>query len=188
MGECQERKETQGEERLVSTSFTEEQWITFFSNYKEWIAAYAKIAEQTGCQIISVGSELATAFRERQQDWPNIINHVRSIFHGNVTAAINSNEAIKKPYLSWLKYLDIVGVEVYFSLNTKSVHPTVDELNNAWQPIVSNLRSLAEGVQKDIIFTEVGYQSRNASHVHPASTNASDPIDCSVWDYLTVLI
>lgn len=168
---------------LIGQHFTEKQWTEFFSNYKEWIGGYAKLAALTECRIISVGSELATAFSERQQDWPDIIGHVLSIFRGNVTAAINGNQALKKPYLSWLKELDIIGVEGYFSLDTKSIHPDVDELRNAWQPIVSNLRSLAEELGIPIIFTEVGYQSRNASHLHPASTNASDPIDCSVWEY-----
>lgn len=167
----------------IGQHFTEEQWETFFLNYKGWIGGYALIAEDTGCSILSVGSELATAFSKRQQDWPDVIDHVRFIFHGNITAAVNSGEAIKKPYLSWLHLLDIVGVEGYFSLNAKSVHPSVDELNDAWKPIVAELQALSEAVKKDIIFTEVGYQSRNASHVHPASTNASDPNDCSVWDY-----
>lgn len=35
------------------------------------------------------------------------------------------------------------------------------------------------------MFTEVGYQSRFGSHLSPASTNATDPEDCSVTGLCT---
>lgn len=33
------------------------------------------------------------------------------------------------------------------------------------------------------MFTEVGYQSRQLTSYHPASTNATNPASCDVWAY-----
>ena len=100
------------------------------------------------------------------------------MFPGDITIAINAGQAVQIGKIKFLDALDFVGVEGYFRLDA-AADSSAASLRAAWAPIVEQLRELHVATGKDIMFTEVGYQSRANSYVFPASTNASVPEDDS---------
>eukprot|EP00041_Stephanoeca_diplocostata_P029241 m.858340 g.858340 ORF g.858340 m.858340 type:complete len:788 (+) comp23522_c0_seq14:74-2437(+) len=159
------------------SSCTEAQWADFFQSYGEYIVLHAKFAQDNGCDILSIGSELSGPF-DREQDFRDLIAKVKKVYDGKITIAVNSYLVTRPVQIGFLDALDFVGVEGYFRLNAPK-NATLAELQQAWLPIANELEKFHNTHNKDIMFTEVGYQSRLGSHLSPASTNATDPEDCS---------
>lgn len=83
--------------------------------------------------------------------------------------------------------LDFVGVDCYFQLNvTHGALPyqnsALADIQVAWGPAVKQLASIAAGTGKQVVCTEVGWQSRPWAYAHQASTPQLDGPDCSVYD------
>jgi len=155
---------------------TPEQWAQFFSSYGAFMLLHARVAQESNCEILSIGSELAGPFKQTHH-WRSLIKRVRAVYDGKLTIALNSGQAIPNG-VEFLDDLDLVGVEGYYKLKAPPV-ATHEELMEAWKPIVRSLEAFHKWHGKQILFTEVGYQSRRGTHIHPASTNATDPFDCS---------
>src|SRR4030065_873482 len=68
--------------------------------------------------------------------------------------------------MTWWDAVDIIGVDAYYPLSTKTT-PSLDELRTAWQPIVVSLASLAAKWKKPLILTEIGYRSIDGTAMHP---------------------
>ena len=64
--------------------------------------------------------------------------------------------------------MDYVSVDAYYPLLTPTNTPTVQELLDAWAPIVWYLESIAVAQNKSIAFTEVGYCSSLNATLEPA--------------------
>ena len=78
---------------------------------------------------------------------------------GRITRACHSWDA-----------LDVIGIQGYFPI-AKNQNPTEADLRNGWDRLVKELRAYAKKMDRNIVFTELGYnQSYKA---------ASEP-----WTYL----
>ncbi len=153
-------------------------WDAYFASYNDYILKHAVFAEAHDCGILSIGSELTSSF-EQEAHFRDLIAKVRKVYSGNVTIAININLAVPGK-IGFVDELDLVGVEGYYSLKKAPSGATVAQLKAAWGEVVADLETYHKSHGKPIMFTEVGYQSRADSHLSPASTNATDPRDCSV--------
>lgn len=154
---------------------TPEKWQRFFNDYKKWMAVQARIAEQNNASVLCIGTELRHTIRFEQQ-WREIIAMVRSLYTGKITYAANWDDYMKVPF--W-DDLDYVGIQAYFPL-TQSETPTDTEIRNGWQQVLSQLRDFSKKTGKQIVFTELGYNTsiRAAaepwSHLKSSSKEAHD--------------
>ena len=167
---------------MFGHAFTKEQWTDWFDpsvngSYGAFILDHAVTARMAGCDMLSAGSELSTAFTSENADWKGLIAAIRSQFSGQVTAALGGGKCLKN-VPGMVQYLDFIGCEGYYSLKVpgNNGNPSIEQLVDAWKPIVDGLKQLP----KPVMFTEVGYQTRTGTVLHPASSNASDVNDCSV--------
>lgn len=156
-------------------------WTDWFNtstegSYGYFVMEHAKIADQAGCDMFSIGSELSTAFNSPDADWKGLVGEVRQVFSGQITAALGGYLCVKETLPPIVPHIDFIGCEGYYSLHAQGEDPSVDNLVQAWQKIVDKLALLP----KPVMFTEVGYQTRLGTVLHPASSNASDVNDCSV--------
>lgn len=136
----------------------------FFLNYDLFLSHYLDIAQATGADIVSIGSEFGS-LESRTETWKRIILNARGRFGGLLTYSVNWDHVYAPKFLD---KLDFLGMTAYFSL-TKKKNPTPKELTAAWQRVVKEL----SGVLKEhapgmpVVFTELGYASQDGINTDP---------------------
>ncbi len=148
-------------------------WRQFFGDYRAWIERIAR-----GCAAADgfvVGTELdGTISHER--DWRAIIAGVRKATKAPLTYAANWTDYERVPF--W-NALDIIGIQAYFPLCDDD-DPTSAELTAAWATRMADLRRFAERTHKDIVFTELGYntsfKAAREPWVHRSDGKAAEPL------------
>ncbi|HAF70134.1 MAG: hypothetical protein XD60_0951 [Acetothermia bacterium 64_32] len=147
----------------------------WFDHWRGILLHYAQLAEETGVEVLLLGSELAT-LRTRTDDWNRLILAVRSKFHGKVSYSVNfwanRQEYAEVMAMTYWRHLDYIGVTGYFELTEKK-DPTVEELEAGWyrdrvgQNVVADLEGLSGKYGKPIVFWEIGYQSKDGTSMYP---------------------
>lgn len=151
----------------------EEDWQAWFASYGLFIRHYAQLAQAEGVEMLSVGVELeGTTIREA--DWRKIISQVRELYSGSLVYAANhGGEEVR---IKFWDALDYIGVDAYYPLTAK-MDPTLEELEAAWKPHLSQLQSLSTHWGRSIIFTEIGYRSLDGANRAPWDWQAQGPVD-----------
>lgn len=147
-------------------------WKEWFASYTRFITHYAALAQSAGVDYFIVGTELAGT-SHRSDEWRTLIKSVRKIYRGPVTYAAHHDTEVFK--INWWDALDTIGLDAYFPLSQNGNH-TVEELKAAWTPIVLRLERLSETWNRQIILTEIGYQSHCGSTRTPCGSS-DQPID-----------
>ena len=144
-------------------------WPDWFDSYREMLIHFAWIAEQNKVDVLSVGSELVSAEKERDE-WKKTINAVREVFNGQLTYSANWDHYKSIPF--W-KDLDLIGMNSYWSLDEDPPGSkkhlkdkvTVEKIVENWRYIQEDLLAFQKKMDKPILFLEVGWCSlANAAH------------------------
>ncbi|MBD3354865.1 hypothetical protein GF361_02680 [Candidatus Woesearchaeota archaeon] len=147
-------------------------WNTWFNNYAAFINHYADIAEANGVEIFVVGTELKSS-ASRLSDWQNVISGIKAKYNGSTVYAANWDNYDN---VNFWNDLDYIGVNAYFPLTGKT-NPTLAELKSAWTVHKNSLSSFSASKGKNIIFTEIGYQSIDGTNMHPWWSSGIDDED-----------
>ena len=151
----------------------------FFASYKTELLDLAHVAEQSGAESLSIGNELSKLTGpEYRSYWIDLIDSIRAVYHGPITYAAATDEAINVSF--WDK-LDVIGINAYPPLTTQ-LDPSVDEMIAAWKNMptdnywaavmdhmspVDFFHSLAVKYDKQVLFTETGYRSVDGTNISP---------------------
>ncbi len=149
----------------------------WFLSYKDYLMHYAELAEEYNVELFNIGTELANAtLPQWEAQWEDIIQQIRSVFSGRLVYGANWDDY--KIVGFWDK-LDFIGISAYFPL-TAERDPDKDELIAAWQSNILEVEEWLqkEGLEKPVIFTEVGYCSADGANMHPwkVLSNLSDTL------------
>ncbi len=142
-----------------------EAWHEWFENYRSLITYYAQIAQETGVDVLVVGSELVSS-ESHADEWIETIKAVRAIYKGQLTYSSNWDRFRKVPF--W-KYLDFVGMNSYWTLGMDANVP-MDTVMYNWRDIQRDMFKFLDEVHKPVVLLEAGWCS--------LSNAAKDP-----WDY-----
>ena len=134
---------------------SEKDWETWEKTYREYILAYAHVADTTEVDLFCIGTEYRKAVVKRPNFWKQLIKEVREIYDGELTYASNWDNYHNVGFWS---DLDIIGVDAYFPLSSKA-RPTLEELKAGWTPVQDSLGRFANELGKQVLFTEYGYKS-----------------------------
>ena len=134
---------------------TEEKWLTWETNYRNFIMDYLQIAAKNDVEMFCVGTEFNIAIVKREKFWKELIQEMRTIYKGKLTYSANWDNYEK---VKLWKDLDFIGISSYFPL-TEEKNPTVGLLVKEWKPIMRKLKTYSDSQKKKIIFTEYGYMS-----------------------------
>lgn len=161
----------------------------FFTSYKAEMLDLARVAEQSGVAMLSIGNELSKLSGEQYRGyWVDLVESVRSVYHGKLTYAAGTDEAI---HVSFWDQVDEIGVNAYPPLTTKT-DPTVQEMVDAWTSVSANdywaaamdhkspvdfMHSLALEHGKPLLFTETGYRSIDGANIAPGGWTGSSTQD-----------
>lgn len=142
----------------------EEDWRSWFHDYRVFILHYAELAEAQGMEGLCIGTELHQTAVKREADWRALIGEIRGIYHGRLTYAANWYREFEE--VSFWDDLDWIGIQAYFPLADHN-NPTLETLKAGWEPHLKAIENLGRRYGKPVIFTEIGYRSMENAAVEP---------------------
>ncbi len=142
---------------------TEAEWQQWEADYQNYIVNFAHMADSTGVEMLCIGTEWHTFFKERPQFWKKLIEQVRACYKGQLTYAANWDAYPEFPHWALLDY---VGIDAYFPLSTEKT-PSPDSLRHHWQRWKEQMKAVSEQSGKPVLFTEYGYRSIDSPTAKP---------------------
>ena len=152
----------------------EPDWDVWFTQYKNFLLHYAKIAEETGAEMLCMGTELTAASATHEHKWRDIIAAIRDVYKGDLTYAANWSEEYLQ--IRFWDALDYAGIDAYFPLSNKD-KPTYEELMESWQRWVPEIEEWQKRVNKPVLFPEIGYRSSSGSARYPWEHSPGPTVD-----------
>lgn len=143
---------------------TKDHWDTWFESYRINMLHYAKLAEETGTELLCIGTELRSSVLQQPEKWCDLIKEIRSVYNGKLTYAANWDGDYKE--VTFWDELDYIGIQAYFPL-TPTKNPNIESILKGWDPHVQGLENLSKQYNKSILFTEVGYKSEASATIKP---------------------
>jgi hypothetical protein len=143
---------------------TAEEWDAFFTEYRDWMLHYARLAEREEVYALCLGTELVRATLEHPDRWRELISEARELFSGKLTYAANWGEEFER--LSFWDELDIVGLNSYYPLSQSS-SPTDAELRAGAERWMGMADSISAEHDLPLWLTEVGFRSVDDAWINP---------------------
>jgi hypothetical protein len=127
---------------------------TWFEQYAKFLDHYARLAQETGAEMLAVGNELSklTLYTD---EWRALIQRARSIYRGPLTYAAVQGEEFET--LRFWDALDYIGLNNYY--------PLPDNLDASG--ILRKVEAVHRRCPKPVLFTECGYASVRSPHREP---------------------
>ena len=137
----------------------------WFDSYRDSIVIhYASIAQAHDVELFCIGTEFSSLDSIRRTRWFEIIDTVRSICP-NCTLTYAANWDSYQSVCFW-DSVDFGGIDAYFPLSDMQ-DPPLDTLVNAWTQWIQEMTVWHDSIQKPVIFTEIGYSSRDYAALEP---------------------
>ena len=175
-----------GEIGLPANASAEEkkQWAkAWFDAYAKFIINYAKMAEAHKVGMLAVGTEFKSINgSEYRKEWEKVIRSIRDVYSGMLTYAANWDDYEN---VCFWDLVDVAGIDAYFPTSVER-DPSLDELVKGWSSFswkgkqrswISELEQWQKKVDKDIIFTEIGYRSTDYAAREPWECTEDRPLN-----------
>lgn len=133
----------------------EADWLEWEANYQAYIMFHARLAEELEVELFCIGTEYRTVTRDRPDYFGRLADSVRTVYSGPIVYAANWDNYDQVQF--WEK-VDYIGIDSYFPLVPEAT-PSVEALEEAWQPLKKDIRDLSQSVDRPVLFTEYGYLS-----------------------------
>lgn len=134
---------------------TPEGWERWFRSYTRFVTTWARVAQEAGAEMFSVGVELKSSSGTRGE-WFDVIDAVRREYRGLLTYSANWDE--ERSVIFWDR-LDVVGIQAFYPL-TDHPNATLDELRAGARDRAERLERWARAERRSVFFTEFGYTAR----------------------------
>lgn len=128
----------------------EPKWHEWFASYTEYQRHYARIAEQTGCEMMIVGCEMVQTER-RSAEWRQLIADVRQDYAGLITY---NTDKYQENNVKWWDAVDVISSSGYYPIND-------------WDHQLDRIESVIRPYNKPFFFAEAGCPSRSGSAMIP---------------------
>ena len=138
-------------------------WRIWENHYRDFVLAYAHIADSMNAEMFCIGNELKIFVAKRPEFWSGLIDTIRTFYDGKLVYAANWDDYTTVTF--WGK-LDYIGINAYFPL-TGSETPQVDELILHWKGIKKDIHKCFKKNWRPVIFTEFGYRSIDFAAKNP---------------------
>ncbi|MHA1697797.1 MAG: glycoside hydrolase family 113 [Promethearchaeota archaeon] len=134
----------------------------WWASWRNWTLLMASLAENHSVEIFCVGCEMGNT-EGNVSEWRSLIAEIRQIYSGKLTYAANWDAYYR---IEWWDTVDYIGIDAWYPLTTV-LDPTPDELRESWNGIGQYLEQVAKQWDRPILFTEMGYQSRDGANMMP---------------------
>ena len=153
----------------------------WFQSFDAYIAHYAKLAQDTGADLLAIGDEFDTldtvpAYRSY---WLKAIATARQYYKGPITYGADYPNYQQ---VTFWDAVDDVGVDAYFPLS-QAADPTTAELEAAWQQeaqAIQAWRTSTGLAGKGFVITELGYPSEVTAASQPGTWFPNQPVNLAL--------
>ncbi|MCR2806086.1 glycoside hydrolase family 113 [Paenibacillus soyae] len=128
----------------------EPKWSEWFSSYTEFMVHYARIAEETGCEMLCVGCEMVQTDR-RESEWRALIAKVREFYSGIITY---NCDKYQEDNVGWWDAVDVISSSGYYPVGH-------------WEEQLDRIEKVVSRHGKPFFFMEAGCPSRDGSQHLP---------------------
>jgi hypothetical protein len=135
----------------------------WMESYRKLILHYARIAQDEGVALFSVGNELG-CLTKYEREWRVLIGDVRKVYSGSLTYAANWGEEFET--LRFWSALDFIGLNNYYPL-TESPGQGLPEMLVSADKSAQTIASVQQRWRLPVVFTEVGYPSVKGGTFRP---------------------
>lgn len=129
---------------------TAAEWQRFWTGYGDWIVALARATREA--DGFAVGTELDRTLGF-EAEWRRLIARVREATPAALTYAANWTDYER---VGFWDALDAIGIQAYFPV-AEGPSPSAEELRRGWGRSMERLRAFADRSNRNIVFTELGY-------------------------------
>ena len=126
---------------------------SWFDSYQSLLLSYASLAEASDVKSLNIGTELNSMQNKYQVRWVELIENIRGVYKGELLYSFNYDTVSEIPSIEFVKMLDHVGIDAYFSLDLPD-NATVEMLQDEWDKQMDQLEETLW--QQSIIVTEAG--------------------------------
>lgn len=137
----------------------EPKWSNWFCSYTEFQLHYAKIAEQTGCEIFIAGCEMVMTER-REAEWRKLIADIKSVYSGPVSY---NTDKYQEHRVQWWDCVDIISSSGYYPIGD-------------WEKELDRIEKVVMKFNKPFFFAEAGCMSTEKSSLTPNNWNVKGPV------------
>lgn len=139
-------------------------WERWRQSYAAYLLAWAKLAERTGVDLLSLGVELRSwVTTTRAPSFTALIREVRQVYSGPLTYAANWDDV---EHTVILGELDVIGINAFFPLADQD-GSDVKRLLEGGRQVAARIGELAKAWGKPVLFTEIGYTTRRDPAIKP---------------------
>ena len=140
------------------------EWADWAASYREFLLGWARVAAESGADMLSVGVELRSWLTtERAPSFMPVLRDVRAAYPGPLTYAANWDDVDKTVILG---ELDVIGINAFFPLAEKD-GASRSELMQGGRDVASRMSALAQSWNRPVMFTEFGYTTRPNPAIKP---------------------
>ncbi|XOV93410.1 MAG: hypothetical protein ACFHWX_01615 [Bacteroidota bacterium] len=137
----------------------ENKWKIWEKDFSNYILHFARLADSLNVELLCIGTEYRIPAKERPDFWRKLIGEVRNNYSGKITYASNWDNYMN---ITWWDAVDYIGIDAYFPLVEEGV-PSLEEIKDGWDPIKQDLKAFSNRWNKQILFTEYGFQSADGA-------------------------
>ncbi len=139
-------------------------WVRYAAAYRGFVAEWARLAQEAGVDMLSVGVEQRTwVTTARAALYADVVAAARAAYRGPLTYSGNWDDVEDTLVLG---ALDVVGVNAFYPLAERE-GAAFEELARGGERVAERVRRLAERWQKPVLFTEIGYTTRPDPAIKP---------------------
>lgn len=121
-------------------------WTDWFASYTQFILHHARIAQETGCEMLCIGCEMVQTDR-RETQWRRLVAAVREVYDGIVTY---NCDKYQEGNVRWWDAVDVISSSGYY--------PVGD-----WENQLDRIEAVVAAHEKPFVFMEAGCPSREGS-------------------------
>ena len=138
----------------------EPKWSNWFAAYTAFQVHYAKIAEETGCDMFIAGCEMVMSER-REAQWRKVIQAIREEYHGLVSY---NTDKYQEHNVTWWDAVDVISSSGYYPIDN-------------WEEQLDRIEKVVEKFKKPFFFAEVGCMSTKGSNMVPNNWTMKGAVD-----------
>ena len=128
----------------------EPKWSNWFESYTKFQLGFAKIAEETKCEMFIPGCEMVMSER-RETQWRKLISDIREVYHGLISY---NTDKYQEGNVKWWDAVDIISSSGYYPLGE-------------WDNQLNRIEKVVKKFNKPFFFAESGCMSMEGSKMVP---------------------
>lgn len=138
----------------------EPKWGNWFQSYMDFQSHYARISQETGCEMHIAGCEMVMT-EHREAEWRQTIAEIRKEFKGLVSY---NTDKYQEHNVKWWDCVDVISSSGYYPIND-------------WERQLDRVETVVNKFQKPFFFAEAGCMSVAGSPNVPNDWTVRGDID-----------